>query len=554
IPEYEALSYVWGDPGAAEEIICNGQTREVTQNLQDALVRLRLRDEKRDIWVDALCINQADSTEKNHQIPLLSMIFFRARQVIVWLGPSDFSEACIVKAAMRLITQACEDLGQGKGGGGRSAESFSNVQLPKDLYDSIPWAALKNFYGLPWFRRIWCVQEIRLASHSAILWGDAELDWYDIGQTVFWIFGILVRNEFGGHALPTPIRYWNAMAMCCNYGPMKNTLIDLLDNHRDFKATDPRDKVYGILNLLEFTHGSPIDISVDYSKSVAEVYEDMTVAAIRSTMGLAALEDAEHPLEYDGDPTFSSWAPRWDVPRFVQLRLSPNRFYSSAQSACGDIALHMEYDPLSSIRHLKVRGLPFDVLSSIEKPRSAPIPPDARAAADAHPIPQFWNEIVHGKGPESPEYAAALQVVARTLTAGRVSGYSEKGGRVWVDANQEQRDRYIANFQTYFGGFGASLVRNQNTEEVLHIDTGENFTEYAMVARMVCSGRRVFRTSNGALGLGPRCMREGDMVVVLFGGDMPYVVRPMGPVFLLLGEAYVDELMDGRLVRDMQAG
>jgi hypothetical protein len=47
--------------------------------------------------------------------------------------------------------------------------------------------------------------------------------------------------------------------------------------------------------------------------------------------------------------------------------------------------------------------------------------------------------------------------------------------------------------------------------------------------------------------MGPHCMQSGDVVVVLYGGNTPYVLRPRGDGYIFLGQAYVDEIMHGEL-------
>lgn len=90
IPQYEALSYRWGDSPVKYHIFVNGQDFEVTQNLFNALHFLRRRagsgaTELR-YWIDAICINQGDEEEKNQQIRIMPDIYFRAETVLVWLG------------------------------------------------------------------------------------------------------------------------------------------------------------------------------------------------------------------------------------------------------------------------------------------------------------------------------------------------------------------------------------------------------------------------------------------------------------------------------------
>lgn len=61
---YEALSYSWGAEGSVENITVNDRSLDVTKNLADALFFLRDESSTRTLWIDALCINQADLVEK----------------------------------------------------------------------------------------------------------------------------------------------------------------------------------------------------------------------------------------------------------------------------------------------------------------------------------------------------------------------------------------------------------------------------------------------------------------------------------------------------------
>jgi hypothetical protein len=107
VPDYEAISYVWGDATLSCSVVCNSQLVPVTQSLHQALLRLRLPDRTRTVWIDGLCINQTDDTEKSHQVQLMQRIFRDARRVLVWLGPDDSDAAYDA-------FEICRNLGQRK--------------------------------------------------------------------------------------------------------------------------------------------------------------------------------------------------------------------------------------------------------------------------------------------------------------------------------------------------------------------------------------------------------------------------------------------------------
>jgi len=82
-PRYEALSYTRGRPDVLKGIELNGVRVDIRENLWDALVNLRDAREDRVLWIDAICINQADVEERNRQVELMAYIFGRAKKVIV---------------------------------------------------------------------------------------------------------------------------------------------------------------------------------------------------------------------------------------------------------------------------------------------------------------------------------------------------------------------------------------------------------------------------------------------------------------------------------------
>lgn len=107
-PKYEALSYTWGRPDVVKGIKLNGTRVEVRENLWYALVHLRSATEERYLWIDAICINQADLEERSEQVQLMTHIYSRATKVLVWLGVINATEDNLA-----WIKEACSDRGKG---------------------------------------------------------------------------------------------------------------------------------------------------------------------------------------------------------------------------------------------------------------------------------------------------------------------------------------------------------------------------------------------------------------------------------------------------------
>lgn len=82
-PKYVALSYTW-----EKTIQLNGRICSVRENLEMALDHLRKDHSELPLWVDALCINQKDNSEKSWQAQQMNHMYQNAESVTVWLGPS----------------------------------------------------------------------------------------------------------------------------------------------------------------------------------------------------------------------------------------------------------------------------------------------------------------------------------------------------------------------------------------------------------------------------------------------------------------------------------
>ena len=83
---YRCLSYVWGSAKDPKTIDVGGWPYPVTRNLHSALEQLRSRGIREDIWIDALCINQQDDTEKSSQVAMMGEIYAKADEMLIWLG------------------------------------------------------------------------------------------------------------------------------------------------------------------------------------------------------------------------------------------------------------------------------------------------------------------------------------------------------------------------------------------------------------------------------------------------------------------------------------
>jgi hypothetical protein len=104
-PQYEALSYAWGDPIFSHSIqeLTKSTHLRITVNLHDALQAIRHEHKSRILWIDAICINQLDLPEKGHQVASMGRIYGDAWRVIVWLGCPKFAISRIILVLTEIV-------------------------------------------------------------------------------------------------------------------------------------------------------------------------------------------------------------------------------------------------------------------------------------------------------------------------------------------------------------------------------------------------------------------------------------------------------------------
>jgi hypothetical protein len=116
-PGYTALSYTWGTQGRTSRLIvkddkggpANCETAIlITPSLEAALLNFRQPNKCITLWIDQLCINQDDISEKDLQVPLMRTIYEKARDVLVWLGPATDGSDHLLKILNEVGKQASQ--------------------------------------------------------------------------------------------------------------------------------------------------------------------------------------------------------------------------------------------------------------------------------------------------------------------------------------------------------------------------------------------------------------------------------------------------------------
>lgn len=301
-PAYQALSYMWkerAEEGNRKAILVNGQPLEIWPNLYDFLYAYKelSSEEFADrfpackacasspyeayLWVDQLCIDQANKAEKSQQVQLMGQIYQRATQVVVWLGSEEAS------TWGKQGLERLQNLRRAKEQGSIEMDNSYYYEWGRndepDYEPSDYEAALSNGVDTlimdPYFRRLWIVQELILARTITILCGSLHAPWANIETWADIPVAAELPGSFGGRSdiniqrnemLREAVRYRRDGSW------RRQRLSDFIHYFCQQQCKDPRDKVYGLLGLL--SDEERMSIEPDYDRSLKQLFVDTIIS------------------------------------------------------------------------------------------------------------------------------------------------------------------------------------------------------------------------------------------------------------------------------------
>ncbi|KAM5368714.1 hypothetical protein ACJZ2D_009380 [Fusarium nematophilum] len=302
---YEALSYTWGAPQGTQPIQCEGGTILVTPNCEQALLHLRQKFKPRNLWIDAVCINQQATEEKNEQVTMMGDIYRSAARTILWLGPKTDSELSGVLRRAKRYGNAYQGL----------RRAFRRIRPD----DSLPYN--ERYFEAPilsaaetsrvvricsneWFRRMWTIQEFVLSKSSVFMMGNLQCPSLSLFSYFCFGRGIVTRADLAHYRMRNTLVDFSPPSEDGQY--LQDFMVVVIQLAVLNNATDPRDKVYGMIAFLKSRLPELDFPAVDYSLSVEAVYEHFTRFLIMTSKRLWPLELIVGSSR-DESQTSSSW-------------------------------------------------------------------------------------------------------------------------------------------------------------------------------------------------------------------------------------------------------
>ncbi|SPO07046.1 uncharacterized protein DNG_09740 [Cephalotrichum gorgonifer] len=574
-PVYNALSYRWVKSSALD-VVLDGKSFQITSSLGSCIEHLAAHADTR-IWIDAVCINQTDNAEKSHQVQAMSRIYRQAAKVLLWLGPSaDDSDRAMEgidsygKAAFdsgmfdhgRQFFQKWPDVD-----GDDPAQLSTKAKLLDLLQaatgaegDDSDGAAARRFPRLAfaklthrdYFSRVWVKQEVTLARETIMICGRRATT-FDRFHAALMLYGMLVRWEIieyrAGRLLRYPGPYTMEELMADGADPYEklsalNTsgapgplcsgrktfwgdgggagaaLHSVLEQSyvrtgfEGIACEMPVDRIFGLLGIV--SDAAELGIVADYSKTAAEVYE----ATARALVKQGHVDILKWCRSRAGKSP--SWVPNW------QARIESTWSEDSGMQifkAARDTT--QPPDDYGSGSVLRLRGAVIDKIAK------------AGSVWVADPALSFAQEACRTMFAE----------VAAFVEESRYAGPERESSKWRIPIG----DKELPESSPYFA---RATERSKEQYEILAAgpldsDGMEKTYSYQNVMGYT-PGARPILSEGRYVGLGPSEAEPGDIIVLVWGGTTPYVLRPAPAAdgqYLLIGEAFLQGIMDGEMMQ-----
>lgn len=405
----------------------------------------------------------------------------------------------------------------------------------------------------PWWKRVWVIQEVLLSTstESTLL----HVGHYNVslascdnlnqhmnkhlrGCCKKWTSLIAGHSSVFNGLFDASNSVAKLLQQSANYRAGRFDLASAYGIYPSRQAADPHDYIYGFLGLLR---DSPLNLEVDYEMPISQLYSAATGALLRRASGLEYLEAA-----VCFDPANRHQLPSWCIDWSKDIEA--DRIRQDRHLGLFDAAReHCQYDRLSNAWG----GYPFPLVYRDQDIDSLLL----GAAVESHVI--GLSDLTIHMGVD------LVDAVAKWMSAIRKNQSLLHDSEVILRVLT--RDYWLHEF-TGFRRTSPSYM-DQLRQWNHFIGSNKRPPKEGILReidnRMRRRPQRLFVTSSGRLAAGPPKMKDGDLVFLARGSEMPLLLRPcheiateieqpplyhQHPSYKLVGRCYVHGIMDGEAV------
>jgi hypothetical protein len=444
-----------------------------------------------------------------------------------------------------------------------------------------PLEGMASLFRRAWWGRIWVLQEITMAQKAGFVCGTKRLSrrCFTAALSTFQALKYAVQeiSQLEGVKLTA---YQKSISLadrdCPDWRP--TVLLNMWETHRFspypllallrttciaglyssrndiiLEATDPRDKIYGLLGLAsDKDQLNEFGIAPDYTRSCQDLYISVGAALLRQGH-VSALSLAQFSKSQSGLP---SWVPNWSQPLGDSLQgtstdhMTPEAPYNVSGSL---LPVEPVFSGVGAEMSVSVSGFICDEIHDFCATWADFCSPHVQDITHLPLIPakRYLEEILRLSFLRKTlykDFKELISGVARTATA--EIGYNDVGR--WARIGNQRYQTAVsllmirANSPSEMGSFDSELLKLRKRDGIRPIIDGRSAALYCGEIVAKAFKRRPFVTTKGYLGLGPDDIKAGDVIALVMGSQVPFVLREVvDGKYQIVGEAYVDGIMDG---------
>lgn len=549
---YRALSYVWGPDNQSERnLVTPHGVLKIKAALGSAFQRVRQKKKEMVLWVDAICINQEDTKEKVQQILLLPRIFQGATSTLAVLATDDRSNRAVgILLQIAALKLYGFDFSRWPKSLIRPRANWVRNGMPDP--DSELWRDVCYMFQRPWFRRAWIVQESIAARTVQFICGNWIFDWNDLHCAME-----IVDRKLGMYAFAES---WRPFMILSEHRDWEATsqrwpLLHLIQTFRYVETGKyQRDRFFALLGLA--ADGDDPVFEPDYDSPLEVVVRRFAQGFVEAGYGMDLLYDAGLGNQ-KGESRFPSWVPHWTIETSDRGALSSAEGRGVAFSASGRLSTRIFYNQDKDL--LKVSGTFYDTIDCVSRFSNLPSQRsryfqelDSMIGACSHFEPdrqRQLRETVPIAGALYPESGSSCPIsITESYSAFRKVLRKDELKARDMKARDMRGNRKKAKTQP-------PSAHKSSEQSPAVIGIREKSKSYASLLDEYIVGWRFVTTRDGRCGIAPNGVLPGDVVAILSGGKVPFLLRkgflPWGGIFLI-GQCYIDGIMFGEAVTEYE--
>ncbi|KAH0545316.1 hypothetical protein FGG08_000615 [Glutinoglossum americanum] len=576
-----------GPGGSPIKVPCHKQNLAVTSNLVAALQKMRNESWFRYLWIDAICINQGDVQERIDQVSIMRSIYEQARQTLIWLGEGDAGMDLAMDAIFAIAAFVQEKTNvyplQFFTGAGLvfGPQSISRLQLEWEQTQGL---SKENILKLTTI-------EVGAASQAVVRCGSSTVGW---GAVLIaglwqkrWVERFLVLTDYHDfrrfYRENTIQNVWQGIQE-------KQRMGNLIRATSNFRSTDIRDRLYALIGLSKETwhlEDPSLDLRLRYDNDAEEAFAHFILSIIFSQMSLKLLSAATRYSPTGQRQIFPggrTWLPDLDDTNQVQslftalIHKDKDDRFSGASAGLAVVPLDMTQDKVLPLYSYTIDGIDFQSAVDCQSQASKndgyfEILPHKGAQGLFHDgnltgLPTILEHIF-ALPINYPTGGDNLTAFVDTLHIGLpVTAHSRTIAADVADehfiTDKLSTDSSIAGIYGLAKKSGFDMAKwpekyaRNDAEETARIAV----RVLLQAIHLFCNGRYFFTSKTSLMGLCPVAAQKGDVVVVLFGNPVLFILRPLSHsdpklegddatnCYEFIGECYLHGKMDGSVVKE----